>query len=64
VYHTILPTTTPVSDRHVISCYINTPRARLHGHRGRGTEQVLVSHIKERAGMNFTVFWEKNGRLV
>jgi len=38
VYHTILPTTTPLRDQHLISCYTSTPRARLHGHRGRGTK--------------------------
>jgi len=64
VYHTILPTTTPLRDQHVISCYTNTPRARLHGHRGRGTEQVLVSHFKERAGHELYRLLGKYGRLV
>ena len=64
MYHTVLPSTTPVRDQFVISCYTNTPRARQHGHRGRGTEQVLVSQIKEPAGDELHRLLGKNGRLV
>ena len=60
----MLPTTTPLRDQHAISCYTNTPRARLHGHRGRGTEQVLFSHFKGRAGRELHHLLGKHGRLV
>jgi len=64
VYHTLLPTTTPLRDQHVISCYTNILRARLHGQRERGTEQVLVSHFEERAGHELHRLLGKYGRLV
>jgi len=63
MYHTILPTTPPLRDQHVISCHINTPRARRHEHRGRGPSRSWSHTSDSEQGMTFTVFWENTYEL-